>query len=278
MLIPSVWPRVPDVMCGIARAVRTGAQVATAVRAGLQSWHMRYGSFPDERPSIAGAASADPWQPRVHTVGAVASSPKYGRNCPGERQRPCGQDATVPAPRSRRGRRARDHRAARPARRPARPGPQATLARRTWSLHTSCRSVQVTSRPSCRAPPSIATCWTSRCRGCIASTTPAYTVTQVVQWHLTRIDRYNGVYGAIETEVQGRPTSSGTVSAGSSDGTDSEPPRRACVPRYSGSHDASLLGARRYGRSAPLRRRPGASGDLPDPRRGGRTVRPRGQG
>ena len=27
----------------------------------------------------------------------------------------------------------------------------------------------------------------------------AYTVTQVVRWHLDRIDRYNGVYGAIET-------------------------------------------------------------------------------
>jgi amidase len=26
-----------------------------------------------------------------------------------------------------------------------------------------------------------------------------YTVTQVVQWHLARIDRYNGVYGAVET-------------------------------------------------------------------------------
>src|SRR4051794_34134507 len=26
-----------------------------------------------------------------------------------------------------------------------------------------------------------------------------YTITQVVQWHLNRIDRYNGVYGAIET-------------------------------------------------------------------------------
>src|SRR5690242_8252839 len=26
-----------------------------------------------------------------------------------------------------------------------------------------------------------------------------YTVRQVVQWHLDRIDRYNGVYGAIET-------------------------------------------------------------------------------
>ena len=26
-----------------------------------------------------------------------------------------------------------------------------------------------------------------------------YTVTQVVQWHLDRIDRYNGIYGAIET-------------------------------------------------------------------------------
>ncbi len=29
--------------------------------------------------------------------------------------------------------------------------------------------------------------------------TEKYTVTQVVQWHLDRIDRYNGVYGAIET-------------------------------------------------------------------------------
>lgn len=27
----------------------------------------------------------------------------------------------------------------------------------------------------------------------------AYTVTEVVQWHLDRVDRYNGVYGAIET-------------------------------------------------------------------------------
>ena len=25
-----------------------------------------------------------------------------------------------------------------------------------------------------------------------------YTITQVVRWHLARIDRYNGVYGAIE--------------------------------------------------------------------------------
>ena len=30
-----------------------------------------------------------------------------------------------------------------------------------------------------------------------------YTVTQVVQWHLDRIDRYNGVYGAIETVFRG---------------------------------------------------------------------------
>jgi len=30
----------------------------------------------------------------------------------------------------------------------------------------------------------------------------AYTVTQVVQWHLHRIDRYNGVYGAIETVLR----------------------------------------------------------------------------
>ena len=29
-----------------------------------------------------------------------------------------------------------------------------------------------------------------------------YTVTQVVQWHLDRIDRYNGVYGAIETVLR----------------------------------------------------------------------------
>ena len=29
-----------------------------------------------------------------------------------------------------------------------------------------------------------------------------YTVTQVVQWHLDRIDRYNGIYGAIETVLR----------------------------------------------------------------------------
>jgi Asp-tRNA(Asn)/Glu-tRNA(Gln) amidotransferase A subunit family amidase len=29
-----------------------------------------------------------------------------------------------------------------------------------------------------------------------------YTVTQVVQWHLDRIDRYNSVYGAIETVLR----------------------------------------------------------------------------
>src|SRR5262245_50929672 len=29
-----------------------------------------------------------------------------------------------------------------------------------------------------------------------------YTVTQVVRWHLDRIDRYNGVYGAIETVLR----------------------------------------------------------------------------
>ena len=31
-----------------------------------------------------------------------------------------------------------------------------------------------------------------------------YTVTQVVRWHLDRIDRYNGVYGAIETVLRDR--------------------------------------------------------------------------
>jgi len=34
-------------------------------------------------------------------------------------------------------------------------------------------------------------------------TAKKYTVTQVVQWHLDRIDRYNGVYGAIETLFRG---------------------------------------------------------------------------
>jgi len=33
-----------------------------------------------------------------------------------------------------------------------------------------------------------------------------YTVTQVVQWHLDRIDRYNGVYGAIETVLRRQGT------------------------------------------------------------------------
>src|SRR3954470_9117050 len=31
-----------------------------------------------------------------------------------------------------------------------------------------------------------------------------YTVTQVVRWHLDRIDRYNPVYGAIETVLRDR--------------------------------------------------------------------------
>ena len=31
-----------------------------------------------------------------------------------------------------------------------------------------------------------------------------YTVTQVVQWHLARVHRYDGIYRAIETRLSGR--------------------------------------------------------------------------
>jgi len=37
-----------------------------------------------------------------------------------------------------------------------------------------------------------------------------YTVTQVVQWHLNRIDRYNGVYGAVETVLRDRALATAT--------------------------------------------------------------------
>ena len=61
---------------------------------------------------------------------------------------------------------------------------------------------------SCRATPNAAERKMAMDRDLIDVTVPrlqqlykdkTYTVTQVVQWHLDRIDRYNGVYGAIET-------------------------------------------------------------------------------
>ena len=60
----------------------------------------------------------------------------------------------------------------------------------------------------CRTPPEAATPDASVDSDLLDVTIPQlrrfyadrkYTVTQVVQWHLDRIDRYNGVYGAIET-------------------------------------------------------------------------------
>ena len=61
---------------------------------------------------------------------------------------------------------------------------------------------------SCRATPNAAERKMAMDRDLIDVTVPrlqqlykdkTYTVTQVVQWHLDRVDRYNGVYGAIET-------------------------------------------------------------------------------
>ncbi len=62
--------------------------------------------------------------------------------------------------------------------------------------------------PACRATPEAPTRGVAIDRDLLDVTVPQlhrlyaekrYTVTQVVQWHLDRIDRYNGVYGAIET-------------------------------------------------------------------------------
>lgn len=62
--------------------------------------------------------------------------------------------------------------------------------------------------PACRTAPEPAASATTIDRDLLDVTVPQlqrfyaekkYTVTQVVRWHLDRIDRYNGVYGAIET-------------------------------------------------------------------------------
>ena len=64
---------------------------------------------------------------------------------------------------------------------------------------------------ACRATPDAAAPAAAMDRDLIDVTVPAlhrlyqdktYTVTQVVQWHLDRIDRYNGIYGAIETVLR----------------------------------------------------------------------------
>ncbi len=64
---------------------------------------------------------------------------------------------------------------------------------------------------SCRATPDTAQGNAAIDRDLLDITVPrlqqlyqnkTYTVTQVVQWHLDRIDRYNGVYGAIETVLR----------------------------------------------------------------------------
>ena len=46
-----------------------------------------------------------------------------------------------------------------------------------------------------------------------------YTVTQVVQWHLDRIDRYSGVYGAVETVLRDRALATAKCQDAESDGT-----------------------------------------------------------
>ena len=64
---------------------------------------------------------------------------------------------------------------------------------------------------ACRATPDATTAALTIDRDLLDITVPAlhrlyddrkYTVTQVVEWHLERIDRYNGVYGAIETVLR----------------------------------------------------------------------------
>ena len=65
---------------------------------------------------------------------------------------------------------------------------------------------------ACRATPDAAAPLAAIDRDLIDVTVPRlhqlyaeekYTVTQVVQWHLDRIDRYNGIYGALETVLRG---------------------------------------------------------------------------
>ena len=75
-----------------------------------------------------------------------------------------------------------------------------------------------------------------------------YTVTQVVQWHLARIDRYNGVYGAIETVLR----------------DDRRSPRpRARTPRRSGARRARpALGRADRHQGQHQRQRPGHDGRL----------------
>ena len=52
-----------------------------------------------------------------------------------------------------------------------------------------------------------------------------YTVTQVVQWHLDRIDRYNGVYGAIETVFKaGALAEAARLDADAATGSGARPP------------------------------------------------------
>ena len=52
-----------------------------------------------------------------------------------------------------------------------------------------------------------------------------YTVTQVVRWHLDRIDRYNGVYGAIETVFKaGALAEAARLDAGAATGSGARPP------------------------------------------------------
>ena len=46
-----------------------------------------------------------------------------------------------------------------------------------------------------------------------------YTVTQVVEWHLDRIDRYNAVYGAVETVLRDRALRVAAREDAASDGT-----------------------------------------------------------
>ena len=65
---------------------------------------------------------------------------------------------------------------------------------------TACGTARETSSPTATIDRDLTDVTVSRLHELYSQR--KYTVTQVVQWHLDRIDRYNGVYGAIETVLR----------------------------------------------------------------------------
>src|SRR5690242_21895596 len=72
----------------------------------------------------------------------------------------------------------------------------------TLAIATACqdRSDPVTAAPNAAIDRDLLDVTVPRLRQLYAD--KKYTVTDVVRWHLDRIDRYNGVYGAIETVLR----------------------------------------------------------------------------